>query len=127
MKSYVFLLLLFPLLAFGQSAALGDISRAMNSGDADALGQYFDQTVEVSVLGKEEVFNKNQAIGAVRNFFAQNRPSGFNQVHQGTSPNRDSEYCIGNLNAGGKSYRIYIYMKVDGPRRLIQELRIDRQ
>jgi hypothetical protein len=127
MKSYLFLILLSPLFAFQEEANLADITKAISNGDADALGQYFDQTVEVSIMGQEDVYNKSQAIGVVRTFFAQNRPASFSQVHKGASPNNDSEYCIGNLSAGGKSFRVYIYMKVEGNRRLIQELRFDRQ
>ena len=122
----MFLILFLPLLTV-QEANLANITKAISDGDADALGQYFDQSVEVAVLEQEDVYNKAQAINVVRKFFAQNKPSSFSQVHKGASPNNDSQYCIGNLVAGGKTFRVYIYMKVNGGQFLIQELRFDKE
>ncbi|MCB0556016.1 MAG: DUF4783 domain-containing protein [Phaeodactylibacter sp.] len=126
MKNFMFLILFLPLLTV-QEANLANITKAISDGDADALGQYFDQSVEVAVLEQEDVYNKAQAINVVRKFFAQNKPSSFSQVHKGASPNNDSQYCIGNLVAGGKTFRVYIYMKVNGGQFLIQELRFDKE
>ncbi|MCB0572178.1 MAG: DUF4783 domain-containing protein [Phaeodactylibacter sp.] len=127
MKNFMFLIFLLPMLASQQEANLANITKAISDGNADALGQYFDQSVEVSVLGQEDVYNKAQAVNVVRQFFAQNKPSSFSQVHKGASPNNDSQYCIGNLVAGGKTFRVYIYMKVAAGQYLIQELRFDKE
>ena len=126
MKNFMFLILFLPLLTV-QEANLANITKAISDGDADALGQYFDQSVEVAVLEQEDVYNKAQAINVVRKFFAQNKPSSFSQVHKGASPNNDSQYCIGNLEEKKKTFRVYIYMKVNGGQFLIQELRFDKE
>lgn len=109
------------------NASLADITRAISTGDADALSQYFDQTVEVAVLDQEDVYDKAQAVSIVKDFFAKNQPKGFSQVHQGTSKGADSQYCIGNMTTATGTYRVYIYMKVTGGKYLIQELRFDKQ
>jgi len=127
MKNLMLLILLVPLMSNIEDANLSNITKAISEGNADALGQYFDQTVEVAVLNQEDVYDKAQAINVVRRFFAENKPGSFSQVHKGASPNNDSQYCIGNLVAGSKTFRVYIYMKVSGGQYLIQELRFDKE
>lgn len=123
MKNLLFALVLMNVF----NANLSDITRAISSGDADALGQYFDQTVEVSILEEEGVYDKAKAVSVVKQFFAKNAPKSFSQVHQGTSKGADSQYCIGNMTTNGTTYRVYIYMKVSGGKYLIQELRFDEE
>jgi len=106
---------------------LSDISKAIGEGNADALGQYFDQSVEVAVPGAEDVYDKAKAVGVVKDFFSKNKPKTFSQVHQGSSSGSASQYCIGNLVTAGGTFRVYIYMKVSGGKQLIQELRFDKE
>ena len=109
------------------NASLADITRAISSGDADALGQYFDQTVEVAVLDQEDMYDRAEAVQIVKDFFTKNRPSGFKEVHKGASKGADSQYVIGNMSTTSGTYRVYIYMKVSGGKVVIQELRLDQQ
>ncbi len=109
------------------NASLADITRAISTGDADALGQYFDQTVEIAITDQENIYDRAQAVAAVKQFFSKNQPRAFSQVHQGTSKGADSQYCIGNLTTASATYRVYIYMKVSGGKPLIQELRFDKE
>ncbi len=109
------------------NANLADITRAISTGDADALGQYFDQSVEIAVLDQEDVYDKAQAVAVVKQFFTKSQPKAFSQVHQGTSKGADSQYCIGNMTTASGTYRVYIYMKVSGGKYLIQELRFDKE
>ena len=107
-------------------ANLAEITRSIGEGDADALGAYFDNSVEISVLDREDVYNRSQAISVIRSFFQQNQPRSFSQVHKGTSKGNDSQYCIGNLVTASRNFRVYIYMKIDSNNRaVIQELRFD--
>ena len=108
-------------------ATLADITRAISDGDAATLGKYFDQSVEVSILDKEDVYSQTQAVEIIKNFFTQNKPASFSQVHKGTSKGNDSQYCIGNLVASSGTYRVYIYVKVENGQSLIQELRFDKE
>lgn len=126
MKSFLILILLAPLTATLE-ANLAEITRAISAGDAEALGQFFDQTVEVAVMDEEDVYNKPQAVALLKDFFAKNQPKSFSQVHQGTSRGNDSQYCIGNLVTSTNTFRVYIYMKVTGDRYIIQELRFDKE
>lgn len=117
--------LLLSVLVNTQEVNLNAITKAISEGNAEALGQYFDQSVEISVLDNEDVYAKAQAIKVVKDFFAQNKPKSFSQVHQGTSKGNDSQYCIGNLVTATGTFRVYIYLKVNGNNYTIQELRFD--
>lgn len=135
MKNLMLILLAFPGLAFATppvesppaATTLADISRALSTGDVESLGRYFDSSVELSILEKEDVYDRNAAMAAMRSFFTKYPPRSFNQVHQGSSKGSDAEYCIGNLSTANGTFRVYIYMKVEAGKYLIQELRFDEE
>jgi len=126
MKKLFFLLFIIPTIAL-VNPNLNGISKAISSGDAAALSQYFDDSVEIAILDEEDIYDKDEATAVVKKFFAANKPSAYKQVHQGTSKGKDSQYSIGNLKSGGTSYRVYIYLSVKGDKYTIQEMRVDKE
>ncbi len=108
-----------------QNGNLSAITAAISTGNADALGKYFDANVEVALKDTERTYSKSEAIKVIKDFFAKNKPSNFKQVHQGASKGQDSQYVIGNLTANTGSYRVYVFMKVSGGKNVIQEIRFD--
>ena len=131
MKSFLVILALAiaPNLATatGSAQSLGDIIKALGSGDSQALGAMMDTEVELSLLEDENLYSRAQAIEKLAAFFSAHAPSGFSQVHQGSSKSDDAEYCIGNLATNDGSYRVYIYVAKKGDRMVLQELRFDRE
>ena len=124
MKQLIFVLMLAPLTpALNQS--LAGMSKAISDGNAETLGQYFDESVEVSVLDKEEVYTKVNAIKVVKDFFAKYKPTGFSQVHQGNKSN--AQYAIGNLTTDNGTFRVYLYLQTSGAEAKIQEIRFDKE
>ncbi len=126
MKNLMFIFLLLPSIAMVQPNVNG-ISKAISSGDADALSQYFDQSIEISILDDVDMYDKAEAVQTLKSFFAKNKPKSYSQMHQGTSKGKDSQYTIGNLVTASNSYRVYVYLKVESGKQLIQELRFDRE
>ena len=128
MKNLLFVLFATPFLAFVQpDMGMSTITDAIKNGDVETLSKYFDEDVEVAVLDDEDVYDKASAKQKVKGFFDKYQPKSFNQVHQGTSKGKDSQYLIGNLNAGGDTFRVYLYMNVTGGSYLIQEIRFDKE
>ncbi len=109
------------------NASPGEIMRALGSGNAVVLGQYFDSNVEIAMLDDEQTYTKDKAIQVMKDFFARNPTKGFVQVHQGVSRQSQSEYIIGNLSTSNGIFRVYIYCRVAGINYFIQEIRIDRE
>ena len=103
---------------------LSSISKAMNSGDASALSQFFDDKVELSILDDENLYDKAGAQKALDAFFTKHKPKSYQRVHDGTSKGAGSKYTIGDLKAGNSVFRVYIYMKVAGSKYTIQEISI---
>lgn len=103
------------------------IGRAIGSGDVAALLQHVDGELELSILDDEDVYSPTEAANRLKTFFGQFAPSGFNQVHQGSSKADDAEYVIGNLVTAKGSFRVYIYLAKRGDRAVLQELRFDRE
>ncbi len=106
---------------------MAEISQAISKGDVATLSKFFDSSVEVSILDDEDIYDKAQAVAIVNNFFKSNQPQSFSEVHKGTSKGSDSHYVIGNLKAGNTVYRVYLYMKENNGKYLIQELRFDQE
>lgn len=124
MKQYLLLSLIIPLFA---GINMDAITRAISAGDVATLGQYLDETVEIAVMDNEDLYDKSQALPVLKGFFGKYQPKSFSQVHQGTSKGSDSVYCIGNLVTSQGAFRVYIYMRVEGSKYWIQELRFDKE
>lgn len=106
---------------------LQEISRALGSGDAAALGSYFDESVEISILDDANLYDKSEAVSALQSFFRKYPAKGCSQVHSGSSKGKDSQYSIFSLSTETQKFRIFLYMKSIGSKDVIQELSIDKE
>lgn len=131
MKNLIFLLFLTPTLAIANNQqgtpALEAITAALGAGDVNALSKYFADNVEISIQDKEQVYTKAKAAEVLKGFFDSNKPKAFAQVHKGQSRENSDQYCIGNLTAAVGTYRVYLYLKVNGSSISIQEMRFDKE
>ncbi|HXH17863.1 MAG TPA: DUF4783 domain-containing protein [Chitinophagales bacterium] len=100
------------------------IGLAIQTGNAKELAKYFDNTVEITILEKEETYSKAQAEMVLRDFFTKNRPASFKIIHHGTS-GQGSQYGIGTLITDKGTFRTYIYLKQKGMASFIEELRFE--
>ncbi len=126
MKNLMFILFIGSTLAM-TNANLSEISKALSNGNAEELAKYFDENVEIAILDQEDQYSKTDAKKIVNDFFTKHKVSSYNQVHQGVSKGKDSQYTIGNLKANGDTFRVYVYMKVSNGKYIIQELRFDKE
>ena len=111
---------------FGIDDNLSVIQKALSEGDANTLSNYFDATLELTLLDKQDVLDKTKATETLRNFFAKNKPRAYNAVHQGTSKGNASHYTIGDMQTANGNFRVYLYYKSSGNNILIQEIRIEK-
>jgi hypothetical protein len=130
MKRLIFILLCSPFFfAFTDEPAMPNfspIATAISTGNADALSKFFDSDVEISIFEKEDSYDREKAASLMKDFFIKNKPKGFNQMHQGASKGKDTQYTIGELPTVSGNYRVYLYMKVVNDAYLIQEIRIGK-
>ncbi len=129
MKTLIFVLsFVFPFsMSNNLTPNISIITKAIGDGDAATLGSYFDSTLELTILDKQDVLDKIKATEAVKNFFMKNKPRAYNMVHQGTSKGTASHYTIGDMQTANGTFRVYLYYKsVGSDRALIQEMRIEK-
>ena len=100
-----------------------EIVTAFNSGNATLLAKYFSQTIELTLLDKEEVYSKTQAEIIMRDFFNSNPPKQFQIMHEGGK--ETSKYAIGTLTAESNKYRITFLLKSLDSKVYIHQLRIE--
>ncbi len=108
-------------LAFGQIPA--QISNGLKSGNAKMVASYFNDSVELVILEKENVCSKEQGEMILSDFFSKNKPTDFKLTHQGGT---DSVYGIGKMQTAGTNFRIYFMLKTFASKPLIVQLRIEK-
>lgn len=125
MKNLLLIMLIVPMAAMVQPTSVDDITKAINQGDADRLSQYFDDNVEISIMGK--VYDRTKAKIALKTFFSKHKPAKFSRKHKGVSKGKSSQYIIGNLVTADQSYRLFLQMKVNNGAYSVEELSIDEE
>lgn len=108
---------------FGQQD-LEKISKALGSGNAPALAQYFHGSIDLTLQAREGTYSKAQAEQIVRDFFNHYNPSRFQISYTGQGAD-GSRYAIGQLDTQRQPFRVYLLFKVLGGSELIQTLRFD--
>ena len=102
-----------------------EIANSIRSGDARQLASYFSNTIDLTVLGKENVYSKAQGELILKDFFGKNPPKSFTILQKGSSP-EGAQYAIGNLiTASGKTIRTSFYFKSVNGKIIIQEFRLE--
>ncbi|MEO0041300.1 MAG: hypothetical protein RL329_748 [Bacteroidota bacterium] len=125
MKTLLFLVPFWAMIV-SDNPNLASITKAMSNGDATAIGMYMDANVEMNLAGKQDFYNKNQAVQALNDFFTKNKPRNFNAGHVGSSKGNNSHYTTGDLATAGGNFRVYLYYNTDGEKVIIKEIRIDK-
>jgi hypothetical protein len=110
--------------AMAQVSNLSDeIVHALNSGDAKAISNCFNSSVELIFSESRGIYGKAQAEQILRTFFSSNASPDrkFSYKHLHSTGNKDNAQYIGEFHTGKGSYRIHIFMKDQR----IHQMRID--
>lgn len=99
------------------------VAAALQAGNAAEVSKYFNPMVDLSLPGSDDTYSKTQAGQILKEFFSQNVVKSFKVSKQGSSAD-GSTYCIGTLEAGGKSYRVYYLIKPVAGKNLVQQLQV---
>jgi len=99
------------------------ISLAFRSGNASALAEYLNSTVEILLLDKEDFYTKNIAENILSDFFSKYHTREFTVRHQGAK--NDAQYAIANLVTDKGNFRVYFLLKKVDNSPLIHQIRIE--
>ncbi len=101
------------------------IGKYIQNGDAESLSVWFAGNLELDILGNVNECSKVQATQIMKDFFVNYTPKNFTLIHKsGKAP---MKYAIGNLNAGGETFRVTLFVKTHTNGNQIQQLRIERE
>lgn len=111
--------------AFTQSIEVNKISTGLSTGNSSLISELFLSNLDLNVAGNDDVYSKAQATQILRNFFEQNSAMKFTVEHEGSSKNGDI-YRIGTLTTKSGNYRVTFFLKNDGGKFMVKELRIEK-
>ena len=102
------------------------IGKYIQQGDSESLSAWFANNLELDILGKTNDCSKVQATQIMKDFFVTYTPKSFTIIQKsGKAP---MKYAIGNLNAGGETFRVTLFVKTQKESgNQIQQLRIERE
>lgn len=127
MKKTVFLLIssiLFLISTLSAQDIPAGIAAAFKKGNAQELGKYMADKVDLIVLNKTSNLGEQQAESMIAAFFAENQVSGFTVNHQGK---RDGScFMIGTLTTDNGNFRVNSFLKRLENKYLIHQIRIDK-
>lgn len=103
----------------------GGIAIALKAGNATELSKFFNQTVQLTVLDKEDFYKKNVAETILKDFFISYPTKDFVIRHQGAK--NDAQYGIGDLVTENGVFRVYFLMKKVDNDLLIHQIRIEAE
>ena len=102
------------------------IVAALNAGNSSELSKYFNNMVDLGITGTEDSYSKNHATRILQDFFTKYPVKSVKILKQGTS-NDGSQFSIGEMVAGNKTFRLYYLLKKITTQYLIQQLQIEEQ
>ncbi len=131
-KPIVFVLLMSALMGHNSSSGQSpqeklpsDITVAFKVGNAKELSRFFNTTIELVILDKEDVYSKIQAEQILDKFFIDYYPKSFKFIHQGGKG--ESQFAIGQLVTFNGTFRVYLLVKKKHDKPFIHQLRIEEE
>jgi hypothetical protein len=126
--------LIFVLILFAETARAmsfgdigGEIAAAIRGGKAQEVTKWFSNNVDLTVLGKEEMYSKAQAEQVLRDFFSKYPPLSFELSHKANNL-ASAQYGIGTYKSTNASkFRVYFLIKKIGNQQFIQQLSIENE
>lgn len=124
MKRNFTLLLLFTAFLFSsftRQRGIDDVIGALRAGNSSQLSVFFDDNVELTLPDKSDSYSRAQAQLIVKDFFGNNRVTGFELKHKGDSPG--GHFCIGTLQTSAGNFRTNVFMKNKSGKEVVKEIR----
>jgi len=122
-KFITMLLILSFMLPMVYGSFLGNVPEglieAFKTGDSKEIAIHFGVSVEMEILGEENVYTKTQAEQVIKQFIEQHPVSGFSLLFEGGKDS--SKYAIGKLMTKKGNFRINLLVK----NQIVIELRIE--
>lgn len=100
------------------------LSKYISQGNTEALSAWFDDNLEVTILSHGGMSSKAQAKQIIKSFFRTHTPESFEVNH--TAGRSNMKYILANLQAGGESYHVILFLNSQSGTYRIQQIKIDK-
>ena len=124
-KVVIVILFIFTLLPtsslMAQEADFELLSKIIKNGNAKDLVKQFSKNVELNINGKEATYSRAQAEAVLKDFFGKGSPEDFTFNHKGASKG-GLPYAIGEYTNSLGNYRVWIRLKMEDGRNLVDEM-----
>ncbi len=97
---------------------------ALSAGNAKDLSLYFNDMIDLGIAGTEGTYSKVQATRILEDFFSKNAIQSVKINRKGNSAD-GSVFSLGEMQAGGKHYRLYYLLKNVNGKDLIHLFQIE--
>ena len=130
MKKVIYFMMIIMLGCWISSEAQDDpfdpIVRAIQESDAKGLSASFNITVELRLPDNENTYSASQGEMIMKDFFKKYPPDSFTLIQQGTT-DRISMFAICNYVSGSNQYQVYIHLRKEKEKYLIQKIRFEEE
>lgn len=103
-----------------------DLAKAFAKGDAETISFFLANNVEICLKNEVNLYTKSSAKNKLSQFFSENTPKAYQEIHQGNSKG-NSSYTIGLLSTQNGTYRIYLYFTRMNDDIKINEIRLEEE
>ena len=124
MKRFLSILIVGALLFIsisGHAQNIDGVISGLKQGNAVLVTDNSGDNLLLTIMDKSNTNSKAQALQILKEFFNKNSVKNFELKHKGDSPN--GRYAIGTLITANGNYRVNIFMKMEGQKEVIKELR----
>ena len=124
---YPFVLIIPMFFTFATAADVIDrTAELLKDGNSHELAATFSSSIEMTILGEDNVYSNTQAEQALAEFFKRSQPHSAKVLHRITS-NVHYQYAVIILGTSSGSYRICISLKSVNGKFEVNELRIETE
>lgn len=102
------------------------INQTLKDGDAVALSEYFNSSLDISLPDTDETMSKSHATQVMKSFFKDNAPKSYTVNHVGSS-REETKYIIGTYKSQSKSFKTYLLLKLTDGKYLIVQLQFEQE
>ncbi|WP_148233524.1 DUF4783 domain-containing protein [Pseudopedobacter saltans] len=124
MKKFFLLFFLTSAVSIVKADVIEEIAAFMKSGDVKSMSGYFAPTVELNILGQEEIYSNVQTAIILKDFFQKNPPKSSQIIHKVTS-NSNYKFAVILLNTSKNIFRVSYELKITSGKFLIAQIRIE--
>lgn len=122
---FLFLLIISIPALHAQGQRTDEIVRAIQKGNADELGNYFNANLDLNLLDEDNSYSKIQATMVMKDFFSKHVPDMVSLKHSGSQKDGSCYAILDYRSVNRDNMRVVFYLKPYEGVLLINELRFD--